>query len=140
MTQVTPGVPVRVAAVSALDPASITLGESVLDGGLSAAWRWTAWLLSAVALAVAAVSLVSVRRRCAARNPPEVPLPGDLPHVWLEACVHLMVSSGRHFVEIQPLRCRQTRALKDLITWRRTECAPRWFAISSSERSGPRAH
>ena len=41
----------------------------MLDAGLSATWRWTAWLLSAVALAVASVSLVSVRRRLRSQKP-----------------------------------------------------------------------
>jgi hypothetical protein len=69
MTQVTPGVPVRVAAVSALGPAAIAFGESTVDAGLSAAWRRAAWVLSAVALAAASASLVLVRKRLRSQKP-----------------------------------------------------------------------
>ena len=57
MTQVTPGVPVRVVAVSAFDPAAIAL-EKLRPAGYRPTWRWTAWVLSAVALAAASASLV----------------------------------------------------------------------------------
>ena len=69
MTQVTPGVPVRVSAVSAFDPTAISLGDSAIDAGLSTKVRWTAWVLSAVALAAASVSLVWVRRRLRGHKP-----------------------------------------------------------------------
>jgi hypothetical protein len=69
LTQVTPGVPVRVAAVSAFDPAAIVLGDSTGDAGLSATRRWTAWALSAVALAAASASLVLVRNRLRRQKP-----------------------------------------------------------------------
>jgi hypothetical protein len=69
VTQVTPGVPVRVVAVSDFDPAAIAGEESVLNTGLSAGRRWTAWALSVVALAAACVSLLVVRRRLRRRRP-----------------------------------------------------------------------
>ncbi len=63
MTQATPGVPVRVVAVSAFDPATIIIGESVHSTSRSIVAGWIAWGLSAAALAGAYVSLLRVRKR-----------------------------------------------------------------------------
>jgi hypothetical protein len=69
LTQVTPGVQVRVAAVAAFDPAAITGEESVGSNGLSTAWRIMACALAAVALVAAWVSLLVVRMRQPTRRP-----------------------------------------------------------------------
>jgi hypothetical protein len=69
MTQVTPGIPVRVSAVSAFDPASIADADGASQTGLTAVWRWAAWALSAVALAAAYVSLAVFRTRSRSRRP-----------------------------------------------------------------------
>jgi len=68
MTQATPGVPVRVVAVRAFDPATIIVGESTNRTGRSVVAGWIAWSLSAAALAVAYVALLLVRMRLQKRR------------------------------------------------------------------------
>jgi hypothetical protein len=63
VTQVTPGVPIRVAAVAAFDPATIDDGKSARGQGRSVVGPWTVWILSAVALVATYASLILVRRR-----------------------------------------------------------------------------
>ena len=116
MTQVTPGVPVRVVAVSAFDPATIDDGESAVDAGRSVVGRWTAWSLSAVALAAASVSLMLVRRRLRRRQlAGECRGPAICRASGSKPCVRLILSPGRRS-RVQPLRSRHTTSWKGPIT------------------------
>ena len=68
LTQATPGVPVRVVAVSAFDPATIIVGERAHTTSRSLVVGWIAWSLSAAALAGVYLALVLVRRRLRQRR------------------------------------------------------------------------
>jgi hypothetical protein len=67
MTQVTQGVPIRVVAVAAFDPAAIVAAASMPGADRSIVMRWTVWSIAAIALAIASGSLVVVRRRLRSR-------------------------------------------------------------------------
>jgi len=68
VTHVTAGVPIRVVAVPAFDPATIEQGESASGSGRSARAAWTAWGLAAGLLLGGYASLVMVRRRLRAKR------------------------------------------------------------------------
>ena len=140
MTQVTPGVPVRVAAVAAFDPAAIVDGQSALNNGRSAAMALDG--MDSLGGRVSRRLCVAEGGTKAATQPPadwSRRGPASTPRIWLEACVHLISSSGRQS-RVQPLPSRHTEDSKAPITWRLAECAPCWFATSSSELRGPPAH
>ena len=63
LTQVTPGVPIRVVAVPAFDPATIDVGKKVRGADRSVVGPWIAWILSAIALIAGYASIILVRRR-----------------------------------------------------------------------------
>lgn len=63
ITQATPAVPIRVVAVAAFNPATIGDDTSSARPGGSIDGQWTAWILSAIALASFYASLCLVRKR-----------------------------------------------------------------------------
>ena len=87
MTQVTPGVPIRVVAVPAFDPATIDDGRIGPRRGLDRSWRdGLRGLCRRSRLLAAYTPCWSwYAADCAAGRSPERPRPGDTPRVWLVA-------------------------------------------------------